>query len=163
MPGRIFMTDEDDVLGVVEGVSGHTFETRYDLYFTNRRIIAAIVLHPSDLADSHLGMRGLQEMLIGGMPRIQEAKALMKRIEMERRLGFKNKTCDEILRSHKANIEIPSDAIPSGHVSKGLFDAKLEFDIPTLTGTRRLRFQIPRDQFDKTRNLLSLALSRKTI
>ncbi len=157
------MIVEDNVLGVVEGVSGHTFETRYDLFFTNRKIIAAIVLHPSDLADPYARAHGLQEMLIGGMLRIQEVKTLSKRIEEERRLGFKNKTCNEILRGHWANIEIPSHMIASAHVSKGLFGAKLEFSARTSNGIcRRFTFQIPLGQFSKTKKLLNLALSKKT-
>lgn len=49
-------------------------------------------------------------------------------MENERRQGFKNKTPDEILSTHRASFEIPYKNILSAKVGKGVFGARLEFD-----------------------------------
>ena len=41
----------DDVVGVLKGVRGRTVDTVYDLFFTDKRMVAAILVHPSDFND----------------------------------------------------------------------------------------------------------------
>lgn len=155
---------ESDITDIVEDVVGRTSDTRYDLLFTSTKLIAAIILHPSDFAQIYTKRVPLEEMIVGGGIRRKEAQALSRKLQNERREAFKNKTPSEILNAHKANFEIPYKDVLSVKVRKGLFGVNLEFDAYTINGIRgKCRFQLHETQVEKVRRLLNLTLPGKVV
>jgi hypothetical protein len=155
---------EGEVIGTAEDVGGQTSDTRYDLFFTATKVIAAIVLHPSDLLQLYSKRAGLEELVIGGAPRRREVQALSMSLKNERRQGFKNKTPNEILSTHRANLEIRYENILSVRVSKGLFGTKLELDAYVANGIRKkFKFQLHAAQSESVRKLFNLTLPDKLV
>jgi hypothetical protein len=145
--------ENDEIVGVVKDVSGRTFDTRYDLYFTKSRIIAAVVLHPSDLAHAYTNLRGTEQLLIGGAMCTHEIKAFAKRTKEERRRKFANSLPEEILKAHTANFEVLYRDIVSAKITKGIIGAKLQFNtsIPT-----KFEFGLPKDQITNVERFLNI-------
>jgi hypothetical protein len=157
------MESSKRIVGVVEGVTGQTYDTHYDLFFTENSVVAAVVLHPSDLIGA-CETRRFEELLIGSVLRSQELRAWSRRLEEERRQSYSNKTIQEVLRTHSSSFEIPYDHIVSAKVSHTVLGSILEFVTATENGTRRrIKFRPPRDQLICVENLLGLALPDKKL
>ena len=92
------------VIGVLQGLKGVTADTVYDLFFTEKRIVTAIVYRPSDMVEMY--KPDLSSVFVGGLPRFEEIKTRSRKMINERRLTFKNKSIDEILAMDKANFEL---------------------------------------------------------
>ena len=150
------------VIDTLEDVVGQTSDTRYDLFFTNAKLIAAIVLHPSDLFQLYAKRTGIEELLIGGAVRRREVQTLSMKLENQRREGFRNKTPEQILATHAANLEIRYENVLSAKVARGLLGVMLEFDTCAANGNRRkLRFRLHAGQFERARTLLDSTLPDK--
>jgi hypothetical protein len=155
---------EGVIIDTVEDVMGQTSDTRYDLLFTTSQVIAAIVLHPSDLTPVYTKRAGLQELALGAAMRMRQVQALSRKIENERRQGFKNKTPDEILRTHRASFKISYKDILSAKVIEGLFGVRLEFDAYAMNGIRRkFKFKLHTADQENVRRLLNLTLPGKVV
>ncbi len=148
----------EKVIGVLDRVSGHTYDTIYDLIFTNERVIAVIVQHPSDEIHK-LGLRGL---LIGG--RLAKGRKRPERIGIteERRRGYEGKTFDELIASHRFNFEICYNFVTSVEITRRFLKSHLKFrisrpSIPDFT----IHFTLTKDQFLNARQLVDLALPSK--
>ena len=141
----------------------HTSDTRYDLLFTTTKIVAAIVLHPSDLVRLYSKKFNFEQLIIGGAMQMHQIQAISKKIENERRQGFKYKTPTEILSTHNANFEIPFSNILSAKVVKGLFGVGLEFDAYINEKRKRIKFKIGETQFESVRELLHQTLPDKVL
>ena len=50
-------------IGFLERVSGHTYDTIYDLLFTTERVITLMVQHPTEVPHQF----GITELLFGGL------------------------------------------------------------------------------------------------
>ncbi len=156
------------VLGVIEGVRGHTYDTIYDLFFAKESVIAAIVLHPSDLTHLYirkgLGLSELSELVVGGALRKREAKARAGKMIEQRRLEFDGKSPDELLRTHKGNFSIRYSEVVSLEVKKDFFEAKLKFKILKSNGKRgKLQFSLRKEQFEDARRIVNYALPDKVV
>ncbi len=145
--------ENDEIVGTVKGVIGRTFDTHYDLLFTKSRIIAAVVLHPSDLAHVYTSLRKPEQLLIGGAIYAHEMKGFAKKIEEERRRKFATSMPVDILKTHAANFEISFGDITSVKIRKGILGAKLEVNtsIPM-----KFEFGLPKDQITTTERFLNL-------
>ncbi|HUW47985.1 MAG TPA: hypothetical protein VMW36_04485 [Patescibacteria group bacterium] len=113
---------------VVQGLKHGTTDTIYDLFFTESKFVAAIVLHYSDLANMYL-KPDLPSLLIGSALRQREIKVRQLRLLDERRLAFKDKTADEILTMHRANFAVGYQNVIAVRIRKGLVTTSLEFVI----------------------------------
>jgi hypothetical protein len=118
----------ENVVGVVQGLRGRTSDVVYDLFFAEKRAVAAIVLHFSDLADIYRKINAWT-FLFGNLSERSQAKIRSVRLMEERRLAFKDKTLDEILALHRANVEILYDNVVSVKVKRGLLQTSLEFAV----------------------------------
>ena len=157
------MESSKRIVGVVEGVTGQTYDAHYDLFFTESSVVAAVVLHPSDLIGAY-ETRRFEELLIGSTLRRQELRAWSRKLEEERRQSYSNKTIREVLRTHSSSFEIPYDHIVSAGVCHTLLGSILEFVTTTENGTRRkVKFRPPRDQLMCIENLLGQALPDKKL
>ena len=146
-------------IGSLERVSGHTYDTIYDLLFTTERVIAVIIRHPND-SIHQIGLTGLLlgERLAGGNDRFQRIK-----IAEERRRDYQEKPFDEIVKSHRFNLEIHYNTVTSVEITRGIFKSRLKFQIsrPSIP-ERTLHFTLSKKQVPTARNLLDLALPSKT-
>ena len=153
-----------EIVGTVEGVSCHTWDTRYDLFFTDTAIIAAVVLHPSDLVPLYTKRTRLEGLLLGKGVSRTEVQALSRKVEYEKRQGFKNMTPQEIFRTHRANLKIAYRDILSVKVGKHVLRTTLEVDSRNINGTRtKLRFQLQEGQIESVKRLLNLTLPTKVV
>ena len=145
-------------IGSLEHVTGHTYDTIYDLLFTTERVIAIIIRHPNDSIHK-IGLTGLLlgEGLSGGNNRFQRVK-----IAEERRHDYQEKTFDDIVGSHRFNFEIRYSAVTSVEITRGLFKSRLIFHIsrPAIP-EHTIHFTLTKRQVPKARNLIDLALSSK--
>ena len=130
-------------IALLRHVSGHTYDTVYDLIFTTERMLALIVWHPGD-APVRFGM---MEMFIGGqLSKVGERTAKAGLIEERRRL-HEEKRLDEVIGLHRLNFEIPYQSIASVEAKRGLFRSFLEFRIRGASGAERtIRFTLARAQ-----------------
>jgi hypothetical protein len=114
----------ENTIGVVQGLRGRTADIIYDLFFSEKRMVAAVVLYFSDLTDIY-GKISPMTFLFGNLSEHSEVKMRSLRLMDERRLAFKDKTLDEILAMHKANMEMDYDNIVSATIKKGLVQTSL--------------------------------------
>ena len=137
-PGRM-----ERKIASLRRVSGHTYDTVYDLVFTTERVLALIVWHPGDAPNRF----GMAEMLIGGQfAKLKERAAKAGLIE-ERRALHEKISLDEVLGLHRLNFEIPYQSIAAVEVKRGLFRSSLEFRITGAAGAERtIRFTLARAQ-----------------
>jgi hypothetical protein len=139
-------------------VSGHTFDTVYDLVFTTERVIALIVEHPGDVPHRF----GMTEMLIGGQMGKRGERVERKRIAEERRRLYEEKGLDELAGLNRLNFEIYCREIVSIEVGRGLLQSSLKFYLsgPTNPG-RTIRFRLGRGQVKEAQELVDRTLSPK--
>jgi hypothetical protein len=142
-------------IGLLERVSGHTYDTIYDLVFTTERVIALVVEHPTDVTFKF----GIAEMVLGGQLGKQSERVDRKRIGEERRKAYGEKGLDQLVISHRFNFEIRYGAVASVRLIRGLFRPRLKFDIsgPSIAA-RTIRFTLAGNQFQKARDLLDTVL-----
>jgi len=138
---------------VLEGLTGGTTDTIYDLFFTKKRVIAAIVLHHSDLSDIYMNLNPLTIMFIGGALAAQKAKTRSIKLIDTRRKAFRNRTPDEILTMHRANIEINYDNIVSVTIKKGLLSTTLEFNVQNYP-EKKIKFSIKRETIAEAKRVI---------
>lgn len=146
-------------IGFLERVSGHTFDTIYDLLFTTERVIALMVQHPTEVPNPF----GITELLFGGLLAGKRERFVNKKKSDEERLsGYKGKTFDELLAGHRFNFEIPYSMVTTVEITRGLFQTRLKFhiDSPSTAG-RAVPFTLAKDQVPEAQNLLNLALPSK--
>jgi hypothetical protein len=145
-------------IGFLGRVSGHTYDTIYDLLFTTERVIAVIVKHPTDQPFKF----GVTELFIGGKLGKLNERFDRKRFTEERLRDYKEQTFDELLASHRFNFVIPYNKITSVEVIRGLFQARLKFHISNSSFVERtIHFNLAKNRIPEARNLLDLALPLK--
>ncbi len=125
-------------------------KAQYDLFFTNRRIIAAAVFSQSDLSD-FMPAAGFESMF------------KWKKTRKERRNNFKGKNPDELLNLHKDNYEIPYENVKSIKIKKGVIGAKLIADVIWQGNIQTLNLKIPKKKVENIQSLLNTYLSTKVV
>jgi hypothetical protein len=145
-------------IGFLERVSGHTYDTIYDLLFTTERVITLMVQHPSEVSHQF----GVKELLFGGLLVKKRERFDGKTSDEARFRAYKEKTFDELLADHRFNFEIPYSMVATVEVTQGLFQKRLKFHInnPAIPG-RTIHFTLAKDQIPEAQNLLKLALPLK--
>jgi hypothetical protein len=145
-------------IGFLERVSGHTYDTIYDLLFTTERVITLIVQHPTEVSYQF----GITELFLGRLLARQHERFDRTKSAEERLRAYKEKTFDELLASHRFNFEIPYSMVTTVELTRGLFHTRLKFHInsPLITG-RTIHFTLAKDQVPNAQNLLNLALPLK--
>jgi hypothetical protein len=145
-------------IGILEQVSGHTYDTIYDLLFTSERVIAFVIHHPTDAPFKF----GVTEFFFGGQMGKHSERIERRRVAEERRRLYKEKALDELITSHRSNFEIPYRAVTSVELTRGLFHSRLKFHISWPSNVRRtIHFTFAKDQFINARHLLDLVLPSK--
>jgi hypothetical protein len=142
-------------IGFLEGVSGHTYDTIYDLLFTSERVIAIIIQHPTDVPYK----LGVMELFLGGQMGKHSERPERRRVAEERRRIYKEKSIDELVASHRFNFEIRYSTVTSVELTRGLFHSHLKFHTSAPSIARHtIRFTLTKDQVPKARHLIDLVL-----
>lgn len=149
-------------IGFLDGVSGHTYDTIFDLLFTSERVIALLVQHPAEVEYKF----GVTELLFGGLlnkSKDRFEKRFEKRNSVEERsLNYGGKTFEELLAGHRFNFEIPYDMVRSVEITKGLFQSRLKFYLNDSSPLGpALQFTLSKDQILEAQELLNGALPLK--
>ncbi len=142
-------------IGFLTRVSGHTFDTLYDLIFTSQRVIAVIVSHPSDEPFRF----GFKELFFGSRRNKWESLRAERPAE-ERLHAYEDLSLEELLNRHRFSFQIPYHQVVQAEVSEGRFQKRLNFHLsgPTAPG-RVVRFTLQKSQVEEARRLLSLVFS----
>ena len=136
-------TTSTGVLGV--GIRVGADKTRYDIIFTDKRLIAAAIFSQSEI--SRLSpVSGLQNVGLA---------IRWKKMMQERRAEREGKNPDEILQLHRANYEIPYNTIKAYKVKKRLFSAQVKFEVDWEGKRRKITMPIPKKRAEQVRQLLA--------
>jgi hypothetical protein len=138
---------------------GRTSDSIYDVFFTERRAIAAVMLHPTDFHEEYR-KSDLTTLVIGGYARQREIKIRALHLIEERRTAFEAKTADELLASNKMNIEMDYENIASVRIKKGFFGTSLEFMVQIPPG-KKINFSLDRSQTSEAEILVKKVLPTK--
>ena len=157
---RILLKVEDEsksfrgptAVGLVGPVSIRKPERRakYDLFFTDKRIIAAVIFSTSDLSRISVDV-------VSGF----EIAMKWKKLREERRKAFKNKTPEEILRMHPESFEIPYKCIKSVKIKKGLLGASMEIEVFYEGEVKKVKLPIPKAKAEEVKSFLKSRLGEK--
>lgn len=150
----------ENIVGIVQGLKGRTTDIIYDLFFAEKRVVAAIVLYFSDLTDIY-GKINAITFLIGNLAEHSAIKMRSERLINERRVAFKDKTLDEILALHKANLNIDYENIVSVTIKKGLLQTSLEFVVRG-PPEKKIDFRLEESQIAEVEALMKKVLPSKT-
>jgi hypothetical protein len=149
----------ENIIDILQGLTGETTDTIYDLFFTEKRVIAAIVLHHSDLSRIYQ-KHHLLSIFVGRGPEYLEAKMQAAKLMDERRKTFKGKNLDEILALHGASLEINYDDITSVTVKKEFLATWLEFKVQK-PSNRKIKFMLKREQIAEVERVIGKILQSK--
>jgi hypothetical protein len=149
----------ENIIEVVQGVRGRTADIIYDLFFSEKRAVAAVVLYFSDLTDIY-GKISIMTLLFGNFSQHGEVKMRSARLMDERRTSFKDKTLDEILTLHRANIGIDYDKIVSVTIKRGLVQNSLRLVVQG-PPEKKIDFWLEEGQVAQVNALLKKVLPNK--
>ena len=149
----------EGVVGVLKGVRGRTADTVYDLFFTDKRMMAAILIHPSDFNDIY-GKIDLKTLVFGSLSKQRAVKRRSLDLIESRRSAFANKTVDEILALPRSDLEIDYENIICVTVKKGILRKSLEFAVKNPLG-KKVSFSLEESQIAEAEELLKKVLPGK--
>jgi hypothetical protein len=153
----------EEVVCVVEGVRAATgiytvndawAFNEYDVFFTDRRVIFAVVY----------GQRDWQAAPTNDLEALATAaEKILKHddVKRERTEQFKGKTPEEILHMHPDSFEIPYENIKSVKLSGGLFAKTLEIKALLAGVEKKFKFSIPKRHFEHVKNIVNKYLPCK--
>lgn len=144
---------------VVQGLKFRTIDTIYDLFFTESKFVAAIVLQPSDLAKMY-SRHTILTILTGGEYTEREIKMRQLEVMNKRRLELKDKTADEILAINRANFEVVYRNVIAVKIRKGLVTIALEFVVDGHPETK-ISFWIEKNQIAEVEEVVRRFLPNK--
>jgi hypothetical protein len=146
-------------IGYLEGVSGHTYDTIYNLLFTTERVMALLIHHPAEVPYKF----GLQQLLLGGQLGRRQKERFDRRQSVEEQiLTYESKTFDELLAGHRFNFEIPYQMVATVEITRSFFQTRLNFQLNSSSipgGT--IHFTFSKDQVPAAQTLLNLAIPSK--
>lgn len=116
-------------------------KAQYDLYFTDRRIVAATVFSQSDISQL-------------GPVAVYQSAFKWKKTRKEKRESYKQKTPEQILNMHKDSFELPYSKIKSVKIKKGLASAKIIAEVDWQGQTENVNLKIPKKTVNEVREIL---------
>ena len=141
-------------------VTGHTYDTVYDLVFTTERVLALIVWHPGDAPVKF----GMMEMFIGGQLAKRSEKAAQVGLMEERRALHEERRLDEVIGLHRLNFEIPYRSIAAVEVKRGLLRSHLELRVTGAGSTERtVRFALLKGQLGQAQAIVGEVMAERAL
>jgi len=120
--------------------------TRYDLFFTDKRIIAASLFSTADL--SGWGPAAQFQTIAAGVK--------WKKMKAEKRSQFAGKTPDEILHLDQNSFELPYQYIQSAQVVKKLGGGKLIIHVNVGGRIDVVELPAPKNKLNDIQNILNM-------
>ncbi|RLI18528.1 hypothetical protein DRO54_10000 [Candidatus Bathyarchaeota archaeon] len=169
----------EEIVCVVEDVRAAGVYTRsdtwafneYDVFFTNRRVIFAVVRCPADSSEAQAFPKRSEvlDKLAKVDARVEQLNKMygsVKRwmeIKEERRKQFKGKTPEEILHLHPESFDIPYENIKSVKLRKwSIFGTTLEIKALLKGEEKKFKLAIPKQHFkDVQKNVVNKYLPGK--
>jgi len=145
-------------IGCLKRLSGHTYDTVYNLLFTTERAIAMIIEHPLDIPKNP----GALGMFLGdGFTKRGERSEKYKIMEERIRL-YEEQTFDELVSAHDYNFEIPYNKVERVELTRRLFGARLIFHVTEkLHGESKILFNFDKKQFSEASRIIDQVLPSK--
>ena len=119
----------------------------YDIYFTDKRIIAAVVYSTSDTSKL--------------MPVSSVQMMRWKKRRAEKRATYQGKSPSEILEMHKDSFEVPYANVQSIKMKKGMFGAKLEVEAVWEGNVSKFEVPIPKERLDEAKRTIEVYMPGK--
>jgi hypothetical protein len=143
----------EKIIGSLVNVSGHTFDMRYDLFFTTERVIAVIIQHP---LDNPLGAKSFwKSALLGDILSGQGKKLEQIKTSQKRRRSLQGMTPDELVSTNPRNFAIPYEEIASAEVTHRFFQWQLRFHLVGPSDKEGVvRFNLSKKQVTEAERLL---------
>ena len=149
----------ENVIGILKEVIGHTYDTIYDLYFTEERLIAVLIQHPSEVFD-YKTSTSWQNILLGNSFSKRKEQNERNRLADERRSKNKAMTPSELAATHPANFLIRYESIANLEINTGLMGAKLKISLSDPKG-KNLSFSLTKKQAQEVLPILESVLPSK--
>lgn len=146
-------------IGSLGPVSGHTYDTIYNLLFTTKRAIAMILQHPLDRPEKIT----MAALFIGDRPTQRNNRIEKLKLEEERIQHYKEKTFDEMVSDNRFNFEITYDHISGIELTRGLFQSRLIFHTSGREANMRqkIKFTFSKKQLPEAERILHKVLPSK--
>lgn len=148
----------DEVIGSIYGVSGHTYDQLFDLFFTQQRLVVIGVQSPDDVSPTNSPWAFL---ISNWFERNKEKQALSK-ILKERREEEKTLTLDQLIMTRSQNYAIKYADIAAVEITSRYFENKLVFQLNVGSNkSRTISFTLRKEQIAETRQLINKLLATK--
>jgi hypothetical protein len=145
----------EKIIGSLVGVSGHTFDIIYDLFFTTERVIAVSIQHP---ADSLRPTSVWQTMFVGSFWSAGREELKRKRTAQEKRLSLQTMTPEELASANPRSFAVPCREIASAEITRSFFQSQLRFRLSGTPARERIvHFNLTKKQVPEAQRLLELA------
>jgi hypothetical protein len=149
----------EKIVGALQEVSGHTYEIKYDLYFTDERIIGVLTRPPGEAAD-YRASTVWQNLILGNSLTKRRERSESIRLAEERRNKHKTMTPSQLAASDQNNFEISYDSVARVEIKSGLLETRLKIT-PADPVRKTVSFGLSKQQAVELRPLLEKVMSSK--
>jgi hypothetical protein len=148
----------EDIIGSISGISGHTYDEVYDLFFTQLRLVVIGVQSPNDVSPTNSPWAFL---ISNWFERNKEKKALSK-ILKERRQEEKALTLDELIMTRSQNYAVKYADIATVEITNRFFENKLVIQYNVSSNqSRTISFTLRKEQIPEVRQIINKVLAPK--
>jgi hypothetical protein len=150
----------EKIIGSLVGVSGHTFDMVYDLFFTTERVIAVLIQHPADAQQSTSLWKSV---VLGDLLSGQMGKFKQRQTSQRRRRSLQSMTPDELLKAHSRNFAIAYGDIAAVELKRRFLQWQLKFHVSGASPEERvIRFNLSKKRVPEAKRLLEKAALPET-
>ncbi|HSW57444.1 MAG TPA: hypothetical protein VLH15_03505 [Dehalococcoidales bacterium] len=148
----------EEAVDVLYGVSGHTYDMVYDLFFTPHRLIVIRVHSPQDVSWSVSPWF----FLFGSwMERNREKNQRLKRLQ-DIRLQEKTLALDELVKASPGSFIILYTDVSSVQISSSFFQYQMKLQLLSEASKKRMMaFTLPNEQVKTAREIINKVFSTK--
>ncbi len=147
------------IVGALQEVSGHTYEIKYDLYFTDERIIGVLTKAPNEAAEIRASTVW-QNLILGNSFSKRRERSESLRLAEERRNKRKTMTPSQLAACDQSNFEISYDSVSRVDIKSGLLETRLKIT-PADPARNTVNFGLSKQQAAELRPLLEKVLPSK--
>jgi hypothetical protein len=142
----------EEIIGVINNLSGHTYDILYDVIFTNERVVANLIQSPLEIARP----TSTWTFIIGNWFSGQRDKRELAKISEERRKKLETLNLSEIISANPENFTLNYSDIENVEIKYSMFEYRLVFHLNGSGGKKRSReFTLKKPQLDQVREMVS--------
>jgi hypothetical protein len=142
----------EEIIGTVQKVSGHTYDSVFDLILTSERVVVAIIQRPEDFPVR----LSTWSFLVGNRFSRSRQEAERLEISKERQLQLETFSLDKVIALNPGSFAILYQDISAVEIKQGLFDRFLIFHLAGTSKRGMSRtFTLKKKQLPLVRDLLS--------